>query len=113
MSLFRNLALVALLASVNALPSPFPQHQVVDPNTQPPTNLCGNDQNIILEGTPWLVANSMYGAGSMVGSACTYYDHIEGGSQVIFKSTTSIQEVDSTYVILLLRTSKRRLGSEY
>lgn len=91
-------ALVALLSSVAALP----QGQYPDPstNTQPSANLCGNDQHIILQGTPWLVANSMYGAGSMVGTSCTYYDHIEtsvgGNPQVVWSSTTHIQDVDGT-----------------
>lgn len=69
-------------------------------NTQPSTNLCGNNQHIILEGTPWLVANSMYGADRMVGTSCTYFDHIEtsagGSSQVVWSSTTDIQDVDGT-----------------
>lgn len=96
--LFDAVALVALLSSVVALP----QGQS-STNTQPSANLCGNDQHIILEGTPWLVANSMYGAGSMVGTSCTHYDHIEtsvgGNPQVVWSSTTHIQDVDGTCVI--------------
>ena len=95
---YNAVALVALLSSVAALP------QAGNPgssaNTQPSTNLCGNDQNIILQGTPWLVANSMYGAGSMVGTSCTYYDHIEtpagGNPQVVWSSTVHIQDVAGT-----------------
>lgn len=67
-------------------------------NLQSATNLCGNDQHIILDGTPWLVANSMYGAGSMVGTSCTYYDHLEG-NRVVWSSTTNIQNVKGTCVI--------------
>ena len=69
-------------------------------SSQPPTTLCGNDHHIILDGTPWLVANSMYGAGSMAGTSCTQYDHIETGSggnpRVVWGSTTHIQNVEST-----------------
>jgi len=89
-------ALAALVASVSALP------QMASPsaNTQPSANLCANDEHIILEGTPWLVANSMYGASAMVGSSCTYYNKIEtpagGNPRVVWSSTTAIQDVEST-----------------
>ncbi len=89
-------ALAALLASVAALP------QLTSPgaNTLPSTNLCGNDEHIILDGTPWLVANSMYGAAAMVGSSCTYYNKIEtpvaGNPRVVWSSTTAIQDIKST-----------------
>lgn len=88
-------ALAALLASAAALPA---QSQVA--NTQPSTNMCGNDEHVILEGTPWLVANSMYGAAAMVGSSCTTYDKIEtptdGNPRVVWSSTTNIQDIEST-----------------
>ena len=87
-------ALVALLSSA-ATALPQAGNFGSSANTQPSTNLCGNDQRIILEGTPWLVANSMYGAGSMVGTSCTYYDHIENG-QVVWSSTVHIQDVAGT-----------------
>lgn len=91
-------ALVALLSSVAAVPQP--QYPKSSANTQPSTNLCGTDQHLIIEGTPWLVANSMYGAGSMVGTSCTNYDHIEtsagGNLRVVWSSTTDIQDVEST-----------------
>lgn len=91
-------ALAALLASATALPqTPSPSA-----NTQPSTNLCGNDEHIILDGTPWLVANSMYGAAAMVGSLCTYYNRIEtsssGNPRVVWSSTTAIQDIESTLV---------------
>ena len=89
-------ALVATLSSVAALP----QQQQAGANTQASTNLCGNNQNIILSGTPWLVANSMYGAGSMDGTSCTYFDHIDtstgGFPQVVWSSTVNILDVEST-----------------
>ena len=108
---FNPVALVALVASVAALPAPQqlansstnPQPSTnlySSTNTQPSQNLCGNDQHIILDGTPWLVANSLYGAAQMVGSACTYFDRVEtpagGNPQVVWKSTTSIQNIEST-----------------
>ena len=88
-------ALVALLLSSAATALPQAGNFGSSANTQPSTNLCGNDQRIILEGTPWLVANSMYGAGSMVGTSCTYYDHVENG-QVVWSSTVHIQDVAGT-----------------
>ena len=86
------LALVALLSSA-ALARP-------QANTQPSANLCGNDQNVVIQGTPWLVANSMYGAADMVGTSCTYFDHVEteaGGNEVVmWSSTVDIQDVEGT-----------------
>lgn len=109
----KAVAQMALVASVAALPqfqmngssvstqqSNTQQPSTQQSNTQPSTDLCGNDQNIILDGTPWLVANSMYGAGSMVGTSCTHYDHVEssagGNPQVVWGSTTHIQNIEST-----------------
>lgn len=107
-------ALMALVASARCLPGaksqvsasksnsqPAAKSQIstASSNSQPSTNLCGNDQHIILDGTPWLVANSMYGAGQMVGTSCTEYRDIEtsGGSQVVsWGNTISIQEIEST-----------------
>ncbi|KAL6721376.1 hypothetical protein ACLMJK_000479 [Lecanora helva] len=77
-----------------------PASNNVVPNSQPSQNMCGNDQKVILTGTPWLVANSMYGAGSMQGTSCTYYDHIEagaGGNQaVVWSNSVNIQNVQGT-----------------
>ena len=64
----------------------------------PSAKLCENDQKVILTGTPWLVANSMYGASSMEGTSCTLYDHVANG-QVVWSSTVNIQDVGGTYVI--------------
>lgn len=56
--------------------------------------MCGNHERVILEGTPWLVANSMYGAAQIVVSSCTYLDRVESSTpQVISRSTTAIQNV--------------------
>ena len=74
-------------------------------SSQPARNLCGNDDKIILEGTPWLVANSMYGASSMQGTSCTNYDHIESSgdpSRVVWGSETHVRNVPDTYVHLLV-----------
>lgn len=88
----KGLALVALIAYVAAFPQP--QSKV---NFHPSTNMCGNDERVILEGTPWLVANSMYGAAQMVGSSCTYFDRVESSTpQVFWRSTTAIQNVKET-----------------
>ena len=100
-NLCKAVALVALLSSAAARPQAlFPNSSANSANTQPSTNLCGDNQNVILTGTPWLVANSMYGAGSMVGTSCTYYDHIDsstgGNPQIVWSSTINIQDVDGT-----------------
>ncbi|KAL8811993.1 MAG: hypothetical protein Q9223_004464 [Gallowayella weberi] len=62
--------------------------------------MCGNDDRVILDGTPWLVANSLYHADAMVGSACTYFDRVEtpagGNPRVVWRSTTAIQNIKST-----------------
>ncbi|KAL8835403.1 MAG: hypothetical protein Q9170_003331 [Blastenia crenularia] len=113
---FQNaVALVALwfAASVIAKPCPLPATGAITnssgaitssqpsiTNSQPSTNLCGNDEHVILDGTPWLVANSMYGASQMEGSSCTHYDKIEsstgGNSAVVWGNRISIQNVEST-----------------
>ena len=91
-NIFTNaLALVALL-SLSSSSFALPQAA----STQPSTNLCGNDDRIILQGTPWLVANSMYGAAAMVGTSCTYFDHVEGNAVVVWSSTVHIQDVAGT-----------------
>ena len=91
------LALVALLLVPSATARPQADSSA---NTQPSVNLCGNDQHVILQGTPWLVANSMYGAGSMVGTSCTYFDHVEtgagGNAEVVWSSTVNIEDVAGT-----------------
>ena len=100
-NLCKAVALVALLSSAAARPqAQDPNSSANSANSQPSTNLCGDNQNVILTGTPWLVANSMYGAGSMVGTSCTYYDHIDssagGNPQIVWSSTINIQDVDGT-----------------
>ena len=68
--------------------------------TQASAKLCGNDDHQVLDGTPWLIANSMYGADQMVGSVCTDLNKIQtpagGNPQVVWSSETSIAYVEST-----------------
>ena len=99
MKMFVALALSALIASVAAAPA---QSQVAGhgSSTRRSIDLCGNDQHIILDGTPWLVANSLYGASQMVGTSCTHYNGIKypagGNPQVVWGSNSAIQYVEST-----------------
>ncbi|KAL8659755.1 MAG: hypothetical protein Q9202_006970 [Teloschistes flavicans] len=62
--------------------------------------MCGNDDRDILEGTPWLVANSMYGASAMVGSHCTSFDKVQnspgGNPRVVFTSDSAIEYAANT-----------------
>ncbi|KAL8795393.1 MAG: hypothetical protein Q9195_002134 [Heterodermia aff. obscurata] len=86
--------------------TPVPANNPVTPNTAvlantpASANLCGNDQHIIIDGTPWLVANSMYGAAQMVGSVCTQFDRVEtpagGNPRIVWGSKTAIEYVEST-----------------
>ncbi|KAL8680277.1 MAG: hypothetical protein Q9186_003515 [Xanthomendoza sp. 1 TL-2023] len=96
--LLNGLVLVTLAASVAALPQFQPENNSAP--SHPPQKMCGNDDRVILEGTPWLVANSLYGAAAMVGSACTYFDKVEspagGIPRVVWRSTTAIQNIKST-----------------
>ena len=102
-SIFINAVVVALVAllsssssSVAARPQTMANNFSASTQQQPSANLCGNDQRVILQGTPWLVANSMYGAGAMVGTSCTYFDHVEGNAEVVWSSTVHIQDVPGT-----------------
>ncbi|KAL8636462.1 MAG: hypothetical protein Q9228_006145 [Teloschistes exilis] len=65
--------------------------------------MCGNDDRDILEGTPWLVANSMYGASAMVGSHCTSFDRVENppgeNPRVVFTSDSAIEYVANTLTL--------------
>ena len=80
--------------------TPATPNIAVAANTPASANLCGNDQHIIIDGTPWLVANSMYGAAQMVGSVCTQFDRVEtpagGNPRIVWGSKTAIQYVEST-----------------
>ena len=110
------MALLALIVSVAAVPaaskacrSPKPRPKP-SPNIPTATILCGNDEHIILDGTPWLVANSMYGAAQMAGTSCTHYNRIDtpagGNPRVLWGSKTAIQNIESTLVDLAPRESR-------
>ena len=83
--------------------NPATPNMAVSANTPASANLCGNDQHIIIDGTPWLVANSMYGAAQMVGSVCTQFDRVEtpagGNPRIVWGSKTAIEYVESTSVL--------------
>ena len=83
--------------------TPATPNVAVSANTPASANLCGNDQHIIIDGTPWLVANSMYGAAQMVGSVCTQFDRVEtpagGNPRIVWGSKTAIEYVESTSVL--------------
>ena len=86
--------------------TPAMPNTVVSASTPGSANLCGNDQHIIIDGTPWLVANSMYGAAQMVGSVCTQFDRVEtpagGNPRIVWGSKTAIEYVESTSVPRIL-----------
>ncbi|CAO1597575.1 hypothetical protein XANCAGTX0491_001382 [Xanthoria calcicola] len=90
----KGLALVALTAYVAAYPQPQSDRKA---NFHPSTNMCGNDERVILTGTPWLVADSMYGAAQMVGFSCTYFENVESSTpRVVWRSNTAIHNVKET-----------------
>ncbi|KAH6660985.1 concanavalin A-like lectin/glucanase domain-containing protein [Truncatella angustata] len=64
------------------------------------TEQCGNNDVLALPGMPWVVANSMYNAGQMVGSQCTNFAGVlqatDGTKEVQWNSITDIAFVDST-----------------
>lgn len=90
----KGLALVALTAYV----ATYPQlHSDTKVNFHPSTNTCGNLECVKLEGTPWLIANGMYGAAQIVFSSCTYLDRVQSSTpQVISRSTTAIHHIKET-----------------
>ncbi|KAL8823527.1 MAG: hypothetical protein Q9191_005773 [Dirinaria sp. TL-2023a] len=65
--------------------------------TQASTKLCGNNDHKTLDGTPWLIANSMYGAAQMVGSVCTDLDKIQtAAGNICFDFILGSAKGDST-----------------
>lgn len=68
--------------------------------TQAATNLCGDEDYIILDSTPWIVYNMLYNADEIVGSQCTGYQKTETVNStlemVAWNSTTSIEYVEAT-----------------
>ena len=92
---------LALVSFVAALPTP-PAVNSFGASTQTPLNLCGDADSVVLRETPWAIANSMYGASVMVGTQCTYFERTqtspEGDLEIVWRSTTDIQDVETTWV---------------
>ena len=67
---------------------------------QAPVNLCGNEDSLILQGTPWIVFNMMYNAAQTVGTQCTNFGKtqtaLDGSLELVWSSTSAIQYVKST-----------------
>lgn len=63
-------------------------------------DLCGNNGNLILPNTPWIVYNMLYNAAQTVGTQCTAYDSqvtaADGTKQVKWSSETNIDLVQGT-----------------
>ena len=92
------LALAALSSTIPVLALPiFPQ---LAPRAQSPMGLCGDSDYIILQDSPWIVYNMLYNSAEMVGTQCTYYDHMttttSGTQEVLWNSETTIGYVAST-----------------
>ncbi|KAE8349279.1 concanavalin A-like lectin/glucanase domain-containing protein [Aspergillus coremiiformis] len=86
----RALATLALSTSVLAFPS-------LSSRAQAASQHCGKSDNVILQGTPWIVYNMLYNANLMVGTQCTNFDQVTGGNkEVLWNSVTDIQYVEST-----------------
>lgn len=89
------LALAAVLSASSVLGMPASRA-----TTQTSTNLCGDEDYIILQNTPWIVYNMLYNADETVGTQCTYYDSqttsASGSAEVVWDSITNIEYVEST-----------------
>ena len=92
----RVITLIALFffAPTLALPSLISR-------VQAPKNLCGNEDSLVLPNTPWIIFNMMmYNAAQTVGIQCTNFGKTQtaadGVAEVVWSSTTAIQEVKST-----------------
>ena len=100
-SLLRSLLALAAFELASAFPT-IPQSLTSTATPQAATNLCGDESNLILSSTPWIVYNMVYNADQMVGTQCTYYNQTitpPGGNQeVIWSSTAQIEYVESTSV---------------
>ncbi|KUJ15857.1 putative endoglucanase-1 precursor [Mollisia scopiformis] len=61
---------------------------------------CGDEDYVILSGTPWIVYNMLYNADVTVGTQCTNFESVEkpatGNPEVIWSSVTDIEYVEST-----------------
>lgn len=104
----RNVATLAALAALTSATAVLgrPHARAV----QAPTDLCGNNDYLILNNSPWIVYNMLYNADLIVGSQCTYYGEMMTGSgnqKLKWNSETDITYVESTYVF---PTSRVRNG---
>lgn len=61
---------------------------------------CGDEDYVILSGTPWIVYNMLYNADVTVGTQCTNFHSVEtptnGNPEVAWSSVTEIEYVEST-----------------
>ena len=87
-----------LMQAMAATTLAFPQRRA--PAAAQPQDLCGNNQNLIISGTPWIVFNMFYNAARSVGTQCTNYlgqtTSSSGQKQIQWASETNIQRADST-----------------
>jgi hypothetical protein len=92
------LALAALSSTVPVLA--LPTFSQLAPRAQASIDLCGDYDYIILQDSPWIVYNMLYNAAQMVGTQCTYYDHMtttsSGTQEILWNSETAIGNVSST-----------------
>jgi len=97
MSLIFAKALVFGALAVHAVALPC---GIMTSRAESSTDLCGNNDYIILNGTPWIVYNMFYNAARSVGTQCTNYDSqttsVTGTKEVIWSSVTNIENVEST-----------------
>lgn len=87
-------SILAVLPATFAWPTVFPRAQAA-------TDLCGTEDYLILDSTPWIVYNMLYNADEIVGTQCTGYKSTSTSSdtqKLDWTSTTEIKYVESTYV---------------
>ena len=93
------------IVSINGFPTRITTPMLA--TTQPSTDICGNNQYIILNDAPWIVYNMLYNAAVTVGTQCTCYDHVDtptgSNQEVVWSSITNIDYVQSTYVVFASR----------
>lgn len=99
MVFFRQSLALAALFLTNAA-SALPALNDLSSRAQSPTDLCGDQANLILPNTPWIVYNMLYNAARMVGTQCTNYDGLtssaNGAKEVLWSSVANIDYVEST-----------------
>lgn len=92
MSLYKLAVLATAMSGTLALPT--------ERATQAATDLCGDEDYLILNSTPWIVYNMMYNADETVGTQCTGYvsqtTSSAGAAEVVWSSTTNVEYVEAT-----------------